>query len=249
MTSNPEFRVHSIAFGPEGIDLVGGIESNPRLTGQLSIVQIRCSRELTRECLGLLANVAFGIRPLKPEEIFEDDSLSADQDAAFAAQFGFTLIPRLAHLGKAADGAIEAWISPALVPNHHPLASHETYLLPDLSPRVRFPNGGVVLGLNQLTIARYLRLTVEDRSSVLGEILAVVAQLDLIPEEQINIHEILQPEPEKGNPTVHLAILLNACPSASLSRALGAIRTLPSCRSIDAVLPVIGLGRHDLLPT
>lgn len=242
MAGNLEFRVHSIAYGPKGIDLIRHIEDGRELSGNLVLVQIRYGREHTREHLGLVANVAFDIRPLKQEEIFESDSLPADEDSAFAAQFGFTLIPRLAHLSLTPDGAIEAWISSALVPNQYQIATHETNLSSTPSPRFRFSNGEVVRGLDQLTIARYIRLTVEDRASVLGEILAAVA------EQEINVHEFIQPKPEKDSPTAKLFAILNLCSGESFGRALNAIRTLPSCVSIDAVFPVVGLGRHGILP-
>lgn len=246
MARSPEFRVHSIAFGPEGTDLIRQIEDNWDLNGKLALVQIRCSSKHTREHLGLVANVAFGIRPLKPEEIFEDYSRPTDEDRAFAAQFGFTLIPRLAHLSLADDGAIEAWISPALVSNNHDLASKETYLLHGPSPRVRFSIGEVVRGLNKLTIARYIRLTVDNTHSVLGAVLDAIAQKGA--EEEINVHVCSQPEVAKESPSARVAAFLNPCSGPGLRKALDAVRALPSCRSIDAVLPVVGLGRYDILP-
>lgn len=245
MGNNAEFRVHSISVPPQtgGVDLLHLFDNlDWGLTGKLTLVQIRFdNRDLTAESLGALANRAFGIRPLKPEEISENHQIPAAEDFAFATEFGFTLIPHLASLGLAADGAIETWIGPALVPSHHPLADKQgtavaLFTDPNITSRSRFLNGENVRSLQELNIARYIRLTVDDQPLVLADTLGAIAQ------EEINIHELRQPEPEKGNPTAQLAAISNPCSGESFGNALNAIRALPSCR-IDTVLPVVGLGR------
>lgn len=241
----PEFLVQHIHVDTQGIDLLNWLEnSHWSLRGKLSLVQVKFAEgTLTREHLGELANRAFDIRPLKAEEISENFQILADGDFAFATEFGFTLIPHFASLHQTADGAIEAWISPVLLPQNHPLAdsaSNGVALFTDSNPTHRFITERV-REFDELTLGRYIRLTVDDQPLVLASTLVA------FPEEGINIHEVKQPEPEKGVPTAQLAILLNPCSGLSFGRALNAIRALPSCRAINTVLPVIDLGRWGML--
>lgn len=255
MTTPEEFLVQNIYIPEQGIDLGRGLSDleDRRIWGKLSLVQVRFTEgALTRAYLGELANHVFAIRPLRPDEISENTQIPTEKDlkldSTFASEFGFTLIPHFASLHQTADGAIEAWISPVLLPQNHPLADgtgNAVALFTD--PNIIFPgrkfhiSGERILKFNELILARYIRLTVDDQPLVLAHILEEIAK------EDINNHGFRQLKPPEGSPTAQLADLLNPCSGLSLGRALDAIRTLPSCRSIDTVLPVIGLGRWGTL--
>ena len=246
--AKPEFLVQAIYAPQVEINLQEWLEyANWSIRDKLSSVQIRFSGSaVTREHLGQLANRVFSIRPLRPEEISENLQDPAEVDSAFASEFGFTLIPKFACLQEIAAGKFEAWINPVLLPQNHPLADKVSNGVALFSnPSATFPEFYPidirVLPFDELELARYIRLTIDDQPSVLSEI------LDPLAREEINIHEFRQPELEKGSPTTQVAVILNPCSGLSLARALQAIQDLPVCRSIDTVLPVLGVERHGMV--
>lgn len=206
---------------------------------QLNQVQIAFLKKgaVTPKNLGQLINDAFGSLPVKARKIYQNYPTLTEKDAFFAKKFGLALIPHFAHLKRNPDETIEAWISPVLLSQSHPLAKEgagNTAVLFTGLISTQLPSfKDQVVRFDDLCLGRYVRLTVADEQGVLGTVCNIFGKAD------INIHELRQPESQTGSLVATPAFILNPCLGNSFNNALEAIRALPSCQSIDATLPVI----------
>lgn len=252
--ASPEF-VQSVTMheGTGAIDLFRLLGEGV-IKGRLTGVQIAShDSALSAFELGRLANRAFSIFPIPPENFRVSTDSFAKEDLKFAAQFGYTPVPHFACLKMIDRVGIEAWISPVLLSPNHPLTHARTLaaaLFTDTrSPSRQSPSFSSielpVLSFRKLKYGRYVRLTVLDKPRVLGNVARAFG------DQKISIKMMEQPKPKTENPFAEMAFILYPCLGEDFATALSKIRELKElkvgdgrkrrklCRAINTVLPIV----------
>ena len=242
-----EFFLGSISVQPELIPVIKALEAGfdgGTIQGSVREFQaILDQADLTPTNFHLMITTAFrGI--VTPKGIHFDTSDINQHDQDFAKQF-------------LDNGAIEAWVEPALIHKDHPLVSvrSKNNVHVGAYPST-LPLQDTLVTADQIVSAHYLRFTVEDRPMVLADLAQAIAN------QNINICEIRQPEPKKEvldsrtglviqvpeeevGPT-EIAFLLDPCRLGQVHSAVSAIKRLPACLVSNAVYKVIGNPTRDI---
>lgn len=229
--------------------------------------------------LTILASIAFGI-PLQFSRVYtEGITRLTREDVEAAEQFGY----RIKHLGiaKRTAAGVELRVHPTLIAQSVLLASVNGVMnavMVDgdaVGPTLFYgagagagPTGSAVVA-DIIEIARTLKLDVADRAPALGFHLQALADIPVLPMEQvvcpfyirlhvqdrtgvladitriladnqISIEAMFQKDVDEGEP-VPVMLMTHSVPEASINRALEAIGKL------DAVLPDIARIRVELL--